>query len=552
MSIQHKSLLAASNILDPDHQYEISAAGVALNGGLGRVAVPLSITPIPVHQDVSNVAVNDFFGTTETHVFGDGENLFSDNGSGEDSGSEFQVTEVNGNAAYVGIPITTISGAIIIVNADGTFSYDPNGQYEALAGPDSGSANRSGTDSFTYSITGGSTATVFFTITGVDNNDVVDGSSDDDHLFGGVGDDYITGYGGNDHIDGGSGNNIAVYSGSRSDYIVDYDSSTRTFTITDFRDEPVDGTDTVTNVQTFQFTNDGTSETFTFDEAGGIIKDQLNYDLGGDLINEYDPGNIHPWGSIRTIHGSDGTLQSQEVFMDGGDRWLTTFGPGTWTNAHYSVNDELMSITTTFGDGTHALTIYDFDDSHNWSSVAITYDANWNVTQTDVTGDDIGGPGHDPQRTAFTDVVGGVDQADWYSTPFDPNLGAAHDDVISSTGRGDAILYGYAGDDTITGGFGNDLIVGGRGDDTMTGGGGNDHFVFSVGDGHDTITDFRPGDTIDFRNYDVTNFDDLLAHAIETDSDVIITFDVNNQVILHNVSLDQLDSGQFTFGVATV
>ena len=44
----------------------------------------------------------------------------------------------------------------------------------------------------------------------------------------------------------------------------------------------------------------------------------------------------------------------------------------------------------------------------------------------------------------------------------------------------------------LEGGDGNDLIVGGAGNDMLAGGGGIDQFIFKdVGDGIDTITDFR-------------------------------------------------------------
>jgi hypothetical protein len=55
------------------------------------------------------------------------------------------------------------SGAKLIVNADGTFDYDPNGQFDYLIsiakGAATGAVNTSATDSFTYTIAGGETAT---------------------------------------------------------------------------------------------------------------------------------------------------------------------------------------------------------------------------------------------------------------------------------------------------------------------------------------------------------------------------------------------------------
>ena len=68
------------------------------------------------------------------------------------------------------------SGALVTLNASGTFSYDPNGQFESLQAGDSA------TDSFTYTLEdeGGAqdTATVTFTILG--ENDAPVGTDDTD------------------------------------------------------------------------------------------------------------------------------------------------------------------------------------------------------------------------------------------------------------------------------------------------------------------------------------------------------------------------------------
>ena len=88
----------------------------------------------------------------DTALSGD---LFADNGNGVDSdanGDAITVATVNGQSASVGQQITLASGALLTVNADGTFDYDPNGQFDSLAG------GASTTDTFTYEVTDGSTA----------------------------------------------------------------------------------------------------------------------------------------------------------------------------------------------------------------------------------------------------------------------------------------------------------------------------------------------------------------------------------------------------------
>ena len=91
----------------------------------------------------------------------------ADNGNGADSdadGDTLSITEVDSAAVTVDTPVTLTSGALVTLNTDGSFSYDPNGQFDALG------ETETGTDSFTYTIDDGNggtaTATVTITIDG--------------------------------------------------------------------------------------------------------------------------------------------------------------------------------------------------------------------------------------------------------------------------------------------------------------------------------------------------------------------------------------------------
>ena len=117
----------------------------------------------PTTMNVPPLAVDDFVNTDEdTLVAG---NVTADNGGGADTDPDdpITVTEVNGLPFIAGTPAALPSGASLVMNADGTFSYDPSGQFENL------SLGQSGADSFSYTIDDGqasSTATVFLTIAG--------------------------------------------------------------------------------------------------------------------------------------------------------------------------------------------------------------------------------------------------------------------------------------------------------------------------------------------------------------------------------------------------
>lgn len=112
-------------------------------------------------------------------------NVFADNGAGVDSdpdGDALTVSQVNGVGANVGTEITLASGARLTVNADGTYDYNPAGQFETLRSGETAS------DSFTYQISDGrggtDVATVNITITGVSDAPILDLDSDDDTASG--------------------------------------------------------------------------------------------------------------------------------------------------------------------------------------------------------------------------------------------------------------------------------------------------------------------------------------------------------------------------------
>ena len=76
--------------------------------------------------------------------------------------------------------------------------------------------------------------------------------------------------------------------------------------------------------------------------------------------------------------------------------------------------------------------------------------------------------------------------------------------TIFGSGRDDRLI-GTSGSDAIDARSGNDYLNGGAGDDRLTGGGGFDQFVLATGGGHDTITDYQPGEDIFFTFGYVTN-----------------------------------------------
>ncbi len=88
-------------------------------------------------------------------------------------------------------------------------------------------------------------------ITGNAENNFITGLGGNDTLNGGDGDDTLNGGSGNDTIDGGDRLDTVVYSGVRANYVVTLNETTATYTVV----SATDGTDTVKNVERFQFSD---------------------------------------------------------------------------------------------------------------------------------------------------------------------------------------------------------------------------------------------------------------------------------------------------------
>ncbi|MEM7049395.1 MAG: IPTL-CTERM sorting domain-containing protein [Acidobacteriota bacterium] len=161
---------------DPNGVFDPLAPGEAATDGFAYTIEDPQGCPDSADVTITVDGVNDCPTAVDDDVATDEDTVLNgdvtvDNGNGPDSdpkGDSLVVIEVNGMAASVGTQITLGSGALLTVNANGTFSYDPNGAFDALA------AGATDTDSFTYTIDDGSgtcseTATVTVTITGVND-----------------------------------------------------------------------------------------------------------------------------------------------------------------------------------------------------------------------------------------------------------------------------------------------------------------------------------------------------------------------------------------------
>jgi Ca2+-binding RTX toxin-like protein len=199
------------------------------------------------------------------------------------------------------------------------------------------------------SITGGSGDDV---ITAHDDGGVIDGAAGGDTLIGGAGDDTMSGGAGADVLDGGSGYDTAIWDGDLADFDIAYDANTQTFKISDQNTSDDDeGTDFVTNVETFNF--NGTTHTAAemIAEAGRQANEaptDISFSAVGDLrggastIEEtVVTGEIQETGTYTTV-------DHWEITHNGGDLTIDVLTKGT----EYEGLDSRVRLFLDNGDGT--------------------------------------------------------------------------------------------------------------------------------------------------------------------------------------------------------
>jgi hypothetical protein len=131
--------------------------------------------------------------------------------------------------------------------------------------------------------------------------------------------------------------------------------------------------------------------------------------------------------------------------------------------------------------------------------------------------------------------------------------GAGGDDVLRGGGEKDKLtggtgndwLEGGAGLDVLDGGAGNDVLIGGADNDKLIGGSGADIFMFAGDFGSDKITDFGPGDRIDFSRIDgLHGFADLAITYTKKYAVIVVGDD---QIVLTGVHSGDLSAQDFIF-----
>ncbi len=450
----------------------------------------------------------------------------SDPDTNSNAGLSVTGAVVNGTPVTLGSTATFADGSFITINADGTYTYDPNHAWDFLPAAASG-APSTGTETFTYQITGGSTQTVTITINGQDSNDTLQGSAGNDTYNGGIGDDVFKMQdGGTDNVSGGVGNDSFFFGAAltASDVI---NGGTGTDALA------IGGNYTGGNALTFGASELVSVEALNLHAGFSYTLTTVDGNVGSGQTLAVHGGQMGS-GDVLTFNGAAETDGNFAFFLGAGDDAVTggagndtfDFALGGTDTAHGGAGNDIFSMGST-------LTAADAIDGGTGTNDTLV-----------LAGEYSGGTALVLGATTMTnmDVIKFTAGDNYDITTNDANVaagmvlkvnggGLGAGDVLTFNGSaetdGSFSFLGGAANDHLTGGAGNDAFnLSEGGNDVAHGGGGNDIFVM---DGA-----FTAGDQIDGgAGKDVLELDGDYSAGLTTNSNTIqnienITFGAGN------------------------
>ncbi|MBU2590868.1 MAG: hypothetical protein KKC21_02470, partial [Nitrospinae bacterium] len=366
-------------------------------------------------------------------------------------------------------------------------------------------------------------------------------NEDNDTIYGGAGNDTIYGGEGNDIIDGGlDADNMAGGIGDDT-YVVDNVGDI----ITENANE---GTDLVQSSITYTLTDNVENLTLT---------STANVNGTGNVLNNIIIGNT----SANTLYGLEGndTLNggagNDTIYGGYGDDTYK-FGIGSGNDTIYDYDKTKGNLDTVeFGAG---ITKNDLELVKEGNHLRITINGTENTLLIDNW---FTNKYYKIEQFKFADGTT-LASKEIESLGYKVIMyGTAGDDSLSGTGSEELIIHGYAGNDTIKGNNGNDTIYGGVGNDTVYGnagndildggagndilyggrssktGAGNDTYRFGMGSGQDTIYD-----------YDKTkgNLDIVSMSSDISSENIVFMKEGNDLLIFSNINDFVRVSSEFT------
>lgn len=350
---------------------------------------------------------------------------------------------------------TSVGGGIVSINADGSFSYDPNGQFDHLE------TGESIADTFTYTVSDSSgatdTATATITVNGVSDGPVFEnfweGTDARETFSGYLGDSLIVGNGGDD----------ALYGDARGPFV--YDGVLRAFF-----DDPVTGSDnSLLNVPLSEARagddmihggaghdtiagdhGDGAS-IYTISSGGRSL--DVFWETGNDTIFGGD-GNDRIDGDGRVslnfrVHGTSTEVVLGNDIINGGAGENRIYGEGSGVSAQSGQASGGNNYAFCGDD-----TIYGGDTNDEIYGEA--YDlqvSDWESTYSEI------GLSHN-LIDAGNDVVDGGNGDDTLYGDSKSATARTYDHAVPEEQDGSSLNEIYGGNDDIVGGLGTDLIFG--------------------------------------------------------------------------------------------
>ncbi len=551
--------------LAPGESAETSVTYTVSDGNGGTATTTLTIRIDGVND--GPVALDDDLAADEDDAEGVIGNVLDNDSDPE--GDALEVFKVGGDEANLGQPTAGDNGGLITIDADGTVTFDPNGDFEALGDGETAETT------ITYMVQDPSgemsTATVTVTVTGTNDapTAVMDSYTTDEDTVADLGNVLgndtdpendplsVSEVNGNPAdvgtpVAGDNGGLVTINEdGSVSfdpngefDGLAEGEETTTTvvYTVTD----PDGATDTAEVVITVTGTNDApvairNDYSVKFDETTGDVDGNVLTDDTGNGVDS-DPEN-----DPLTVVGVGAPNSGVGVAVAGTAGGLfTILADGT---VDFDANGEFDDLGL---NDTRTTTVeYTISDGNGGTSTAI---ASFTVggindgTVQGTDGDDIINPDI-PYVDADGDVVDNNDAIlDGDTGNDDLILGFGGDDSIDA-GDGDDRVFGGDGNDTIDGGVGNDGLVGNDGDDIIEGNDGDDMIFGNAGNdelfGGEGMDKLEGGTGDDLLEGGDGN-DDLWAGAgndrvVGGDGDDVANGGSGNDVILGNAGNDTLD-----------
>jgi len=369
------------------------------------------------------------------------------------------ISQVGGQAISFGGTVTLASGALVTLLATGQLRYDPAGAFGYLAGSESGTALTRVLDSFSYTLSGGSSNSIVVTVNGVTSaQDILQGDGGANSLTARLSGQTLVGLGGNDTLNDGSV--AAVLAGGAGDDR--YHVSQAGTTITEDAGAGSDQVETTLaryslgeTVEQLRFTGSAAVQFFGF---GNALANTLEGGRGNDFLYGY-AGDDRLFGGLGGDVLDGGT--GHDLLDGGADSDVMTGREGNDIYIVDSANDMVVERADG-GSDTINVTLADFVLPEEVENLSFSGQGNFTGTGNERNNEILG--------SGWSDVLSGLD--------------------------GNDRLAGFAGDDMLDGGAGDDWLFPGYGSDFLTGGTGADHFRFdlpTIPGNLSTIADFESG-----------------------------------------------------------